>query len=108
MGKIFFGQVGKLKQDKIEEYEVLHANTWPSVRKMITECNIINYSIFRQDQLVFSYFEYIGEDYDADMAKMAANPETQRWWTYTHPCFETYSFGDAEFYADMKQIFYNE
>ena len=53
---------------------------------------------------MFSYFEYVGEDYEADMAKMAADPATQRWWTHTHPCFDTGLTGD--FYTDCEQIFY--
>lgn len=38
-----------------------------------------NYSIYK-DGFLFSYYEYIGTDYEADMAKMANDPETQRWW----------------------------
>ena len=53
-------------------------------------------------------FEYVGEDYDADMEKMAADPVTQDWWKCTHPCFETYAMDpDSEFYHDMKSIFYH-
>ena len=43
--KVYFGQIGKLKKDKIEEYETLHANTWPHIRELIRECNLVNYSI---------------------------------------------------------------
>jgi len=107
MNRVIFGQVGRLKKDMIEEYEALHANPWPQVLEMIHECNLRNYSIFREEDLVFAYFEYVGEDFDGDMEKMARDPETQRWWTHTHPCFETYNIRpDSEFYADMKQIFY--
>ena len=62
MSKIIFGQLGKLKRDKIEEYESLHANPWPDVLKTIHNCNLRNYSIFRHDDLVFAYFEYVGVD----------------------------------------------
>lgn len=31
------------------------------------------------DNLLFSYFEYVGTDYDADMAAIAADPATQEW-----------------------------
>lgn len=65
----YFGQVGKLKENKIEEYERLHRAVWPGVLKKIQECNIRNYSIFRNGTEVFSYFEYIGSDYDADMIR---------------------------------------
>ena len=35
--------------------------------------------------MLFAYFEYHGIDFDADMRKMAANPETQRWWSIMDP-----------------------
>lgn len=40
-----FGQIGKLKEEKIEEYEKLHADVWPGVLKKISECNIRNLSL---------------------------------------------------------------
>lgn len=104
---IHFGQIGKLKKDKIAEYEDLHKNCWPNIRQLITDCNIQNYSIFRYDNIVFTYFEYTGEDYESDMARMAADEENKRWWSVTDPCFERFAYADAEFCADMKQIFYN-
>ncbi len=107
MRKQIFGQIGRLKHDKIGEYKQLHANAWPGVLKTIEECHLQNYSIFLQDDLVFAYFEYTGADYEADMKKMAEDPVTQEWWTYTKPCFVPYSMGrDSEFYRDMEQIFY--
>ena len=102
MSMIRFGQIGKLKPEKIEEYIELHANTWPGVLKTITECNLKNYSIFIQGDLLFSYYEYVGEDYEA------ADPVTQDWWKCTHPCFEKYAVDPgSEFYHDMKQIFFH-
>ena len=79
-----FGELGQLKPEKIEEYCALHANPWPEVLKTITDCNLRNYSIFLQGDKVFAYFEYVGEDYEADMEKMAADPVTQDWWKCTH------------------------
>lgn len=109
MGKmVHFGQVGKLKADKIAEYDELHANCWPHIRELIRDCNLQNYSIFRYEDMVFSYYEYVGDDYDADMQKMADDAENQRWWEHTHPCFERFAYPGAEFYLDMKQIFYND
>ena len=109
MKKVIFGQVGRLKKDKIEDYEALHANPWPRVLQVIHDCNLRNYSIFRQGDLVFAYFEYIGQDFDADMEKMAQDPVTQEWWRHTKPCFVKYAIDPAsEFYHDMKPIFYYE
>ena len=109
MEKQIFGQIGRLRRDKIAEYRELHANAWPGVLKTIEDCNLQNYSIFIHDDLVFAYFEYTGEDYEKDMEKMAQDPVTQDWWTHTKPCFVKFSVGqDSEFYRDMEQIFYLE
>lgn len=107
MKKVVFGQVGRLKPEKIEEYCRLHANPWPEVLQTIRDCHLQNYSIFRHEDMVFAYFEYVGEDYESDMAKMAEDPITQQWWQHTKPCFVQYAIDPAsEFYHDMQSIFY--
>ena len=83
-----FGQIIGVKPEAIEEYERLHAAVWPEVLATIAACNIRNYSIFRHETLLFAYFEYIGEDFAADMAKMAEDPKTQEWWMHTDPLQE--------------------
>src|SRR5947207_3873711 len=77
------GQIIGLKPDQIEAYERLHAAVWPEVLAMISACNIRNYSIYRHGELLFAYFEYVGEDFTADMAAMAADPVIQEWWART-------------------------
>ena len=71
-----YGQVVRLKPEKRDEYVRHHGAVWPGVLKTIAECNIRNYSIFEHGELLFGYFEYHGNDFAADMAKMAACPET--------------------------------
>ena len=78
----------RLRPEHAEEYLRLHREVWPEVLAMITACNIRNYSIYRHGDLLFSYYEYVGEDHAADMARMAADPATQRWWQLTDPCQE--------------------
>ena len=41
--------------------------------------------IFLRQGLLFACFEYHGTDYEADMCRMAADPETQRWWELMDP-----------------------
>ncbi|TCS75028.1 L-rhamnose mutarotase [Muricomes intestini] len=102
-----FGQVGKLKANKVEEYVHLHTQVWPEVLEMIENCNIKNYSIFRAGLYVFSYYEYTGENYEKDMKQMEADLATRRWWRHTHPCFDIYAMGcDSKFFHDMESIFY--
>jgi L-rhamnose mutarotase len=106
-----YGQVIGLQPDKIDEYKRLHAAVWPDVLKMIGECNIRNYSIFLKEpeNLMFAYFEYHGTDFDADMAKMAADPTTQKWWAVCMPCqkpLETRKEG--EWWAGMEEVFHTD
>lgn len=75
-----YGQVIGIKHEKLEEYKKLHSAVWPDVLKIITQCNIMNYSIYYKNGLLFAYFEYTGSDFDTDMSKMAADPVTQLWW----------------------------
>jgi L-rhamnose mutarotase len=102
-----YGMVIKVKPEKLEEYKHLHANPWSGVLRMIHDCNIRNYSIYLQDDLLFSYFEYIGSDFQADMAKMAADPTTQEWWKLTDPCQEGLSTRQpGEWWANMEEVFH--
>lgn len=107
MQKRIFGQVGKLKDGKAEEYTRLHSHVWAEVLDMIEKCNIKNYSIFLHGLYVFSYYEYEGKDYEEDMKRMGEDPATKRWWRHTHPCFESYALSlQGEFFTDMEQVFY--
>ena len=102
-----YGSVIKVAPGRLEEYKRLHAAVWDSVKKMIKECNLQNYSIYYKDGYLFSYYEYTGNDYAADMAKMAADPETQRWWTFCEPCQQPLeSRADGEWWATMEEVFH--
>ena len=70
-----FGQVIRVKPEKLEEYKRYHANVWPEVLDKIRDCNIQNYSIYHKDGFLFAYMEYHGDDFDVDMAKMAARSQ---------------------------------
>ena len=82
-----YGMVIGVREEKLAEYKRLHAAVWPDVLKMIAACNIRNYSIYLRKlpdgkHYLFSYFEYTGKDYAADMAAMARDPRTQAWWSH--------------------------
>ena len=80
-----YSQVIKLRPEDKEEYIRYHADVWPTVLDRIEKCNIRNYSIYLHGDLLIAYFEYHGDDFDADMKLMAADPETQRWWKIMDP-----------------------
>jgi L-rhamnose mutarotase len=102
-----FGQIIRIKPEHFEAYKAYHAEVWPDVLKIITACNISNYSIFHKDGFLFAYFEYTGNDFAADMTKMSADPKTQDWWAVMNPMqqpVETRSEG--EWWATMEEIFH--
>lgn len=102
-----FGQVIGIKPEHIAEYERIHAAVWPDVLNMISQCNIRNYSIFRKDTTLFAYFEYHGSDFAADMAKMAADPQTQRWWAVCVPMQDPLpTRAEGEHWATMSEVFH--
>lgn len=107
-----YGWVIGVRDEKIEEYKRLHADVWPEVLGMIEQSNIQNYSIYlhRLDDgrtYLFSYLEYTGDDFEADMAKMAADPTTQKWWDVCKPCQEPLSdLADGQWWADMEEVFH--
>jgi L-rhamnose mutarotase len=102
-----YGMVLGIRPEKIEEYKKLHAAVWPEVLNMISQCNIKNYSIYLKDNFLFSYFEYTGDDFEADMAKMAADPATQKWWDVCKPCQKPLeSRSEGEWWAEMEEVFH--
>jgi len=103
-----------LKPEKAETYRKLHANPWPSVNAKLKECNIRNYSIYEREIngkiYLFSYLEYTGKDFEADMKKMAADPETQRWWKETDPCQSPLpdALKAGKTWSDTKELYHLE
>jgi L-rhamnose mutarotase len=103
------GQILGLKAEAVKEYVRVHADVWPEILAMIAACNIKNYSIYLKEpeNLIFAYYEYHGTDYAADMAKMAADPKTQEWWSVCMPMqqpLETRKEG--EWWAMMEEVFH--
>ena len=102
-----YGMVIRVRPEKLEEYTRLHAAAWPGVLDMIRKCNIRNYSIYHKDGYLFSYFEYHGEDFAADMKKMAVDANTQAWWKLTDPCQEPLDTRlPGEWWASMEEFFH--
>ena len=101
------GWVIKVKPEKLDYYKELHANPWPEINAKLKDANIQNYSIYYRDGLLFSYLEYTGSDFDADMKKMAADSLTNEWWKLTNPCQEPVeSAGEGVWWADLEEVYH--
>ncbi|HET7623753.1 MAG TPA: L-rhamnose mutarotase [Verrucomicrobiae bacterium] len=107
-----YGSVIGVRREKLDEYRKLHAAVWPDVLRMIHRCNIRNYSIYLrklpdENYYLFSYFEYVGGDFAADMAIMAADPTTQKWWDVCKPCqIPLDDRAPGEWWAGMEEVFH--
>jgi len=104
-----FGSLIKLKPEYEERYIILHKHTFPGVLARIHKSNIRNYSIFLRDGLLFSYFEYTGNDYEKDMARIGQDAVTQEWWKLTDPMQEPLGTRkEGEWWASIEEIFHWE
>ncbi|MCG8510232.1 MAG: L-rhamnose mutarotase [Rhodospirillales bacterium] len=109
-----YGMVIGLKQDQVDAYKELHADAWPGVLRRIDRSNIRNFSIWLaevrpQEHLLFAYFEYDGDDFEADMAAMADDETTLRWWKLTDLMQNPVLTAQPdEHWLMMEEIFYHD
>lgn len=109
-----YGMVIGLRAKDYEEYKREHAAVWPGVLATIESCNMRNYTIYYMpgpvsgaDGLLFGNYEYHGTDHPADMAKMAADPETQRWWRLMVPMQKRLDgTPEGEFWMPLEEVFH--
>jgi len=103
----------KLRPEHYDAYKEVHANVWPEVLETIRRANICNYSIYHHDGLLFSYFEYIGDDFEADIASIADDPKTREWWQITDPMQESVIPGatgsaDGPWWLEVEELFHTD
>lgn len=80
-----YGMILGLPPEHYDEYKRYHAAVWPEVLATIQRCHIRNYTIYHHAGTLFASYEYHGTDHHADMAIMAQDPATQRWWKIMMP-----------------------
>lgn len=103
------GHVIGIRAEHIAEYKRLHAAVWPEVLARLRASNITNYSIFLREpeNLMFSYWEYVGTDFAADDAAIAADPVTQRWWALCGPMQAPLDTrAEGEWWAATEEVFH--
>jgi len=103
------GMVIGVAPERVADYKRLHAAVWPGVLERIAASGIRNYTIYLREpeNLLFASWEYHGNDLAADMAAIAADAQTQRWWTFTDPCQRPLaSRAPGEHWAAMEEVFH--
>jgi L-rhamnose mutarotase len=104
------GMVVGIRPEKIDQYKALHADDNPGVRDLLTKYNMHNFSIFMHEidgkYYEFGYYEYTGDDFEADMAKLDAEPRNKQWLEICDPMQVPLKGYDS--WAVMEQVYYNE
>ena len=104
-----FASVTRVRPEKLEQYKELHDKPWAGVLETLKKAGIQNYSIYLHDDLLFSYLEYHGSDWQAAQQMIAADPITQDWWKLTDPCQNPLpSAKSGEMWSGMEPIFLME
>jgi L-rhamnose mutarotase len=84
------GSVIELLPEKEATYRRLHRDAFPEVLNTLDAAGLRNYNIFVAEiagkKLLFSFFEFHGEDLEVAQRQIADCPHTQRWWELTDPC----------------------
>jgi len=108
-----FGQLARVRPEKIDDYKRLHAQIWPDVARGLTENQLHNYSIWLQElapgeHYLFGCFEYTGDDFDADMARMNEDAMVQKWEQAAgDECLLKVSPDDEYWWVDLEEIFHD-
>ena len=104
------GMVIGLKEDQIEEYKRIHADDHAGVRDLLTKYHLHNFSIYLQEidgkYYEFGYYEYTGKDFEADMAKLAAEPRNKEWLEICDPMQIPLEGHDS--WAEMELVYRND
>ena len=70
-----------LKPRRVEEVLILYKNCWLEVLEALENANIRNFSIYAQKEanLLVSYWEYHGTNYEHDYRVLSMQPSMKRW-----------------------------
>jgi L-rhamnose mutarotase len=101
----------KIDSSRIKEYRSLHADSNPGVRDLLSKYHIKNFSIFMTKlddgyYYEFGYYEYTGDNYEADMAALDAEPRNKSWLEMCDP-MQIPLKGETS-WKKMEQLYFNK
>ena len=103
------GMVVGLNPADMTEYKRLHADEHAGVRDLLNKYHMHNFSIFLHQidgkWYEFGYYEYTGDDFEGDMARMNAEPRIEEWLKVCDP-MQSPLPGEKS-WVTMEQVYYN-
>lgn len=105
------GMVIGINPDQITAYKALHAASNPGVRDLLSEYHMKNFSIYLQqlddgNYYLFGYYEYDGNDYNGDMARLSAEKRNSEWLSVTDPMQKP--LRGQKSWTQMEEVYHNE
>ena len=105
------GMVIKIDSTRIAEYLALHADSNPGVRDLLVKYHLRNFSIFMTqlddgNYYEFGYYEYTGNNFEADMASLDAEPRNKDWLKICDP-MQIPLKGETS-WKKMEQVYFNK
>ena len=103
------GMVVGLKRDMEAKYREVHADSHPGVRDLLSEYGMQNFSIFLTEidgeLYEFGYYEYVGDDFEKDMAEMDKEPRTIEWLKMCDPMQQP--LPGEKSWRQMERVYFN-
>ena len=104
------GMVIGIQEERIAEYRNVHADDHPGVRDLLGTANMHNFSIFIKQfpdgkYYLFGYYEYTGEDFETDMARLSDEKRNKEWLSMTNPMVVPFP-GDSA-WSIMDKLYFN-
>jgi L-rhamnose mutarotase len=103
------GMVVGLKRDMEAKYRELHADGHPGVRDLLSKYGMQNFSIFLTEidgkLYEFGYYEYVGDDFEKDMAAMDKEPRTVEWLKMCDPMQQP--LPGEKSWRQMERVYFN-
>ena len=109
-----FGTVVGVRPRMVDSYVLIHKYTWPEVLQKIYEGNLREFSIYLYEladkYYIFGYYEYVGDDFQADMAMVDNDPATKAWIKFTDEGCQLPipTRAEGEWWAVMEEIFHSD
>lgn len=96
----------RVRPDKLEDYQRLHAEIWPELLEELGRAGFRNYSLWlRPDGLEFGYLEC--ENWEAACAYLATNEVHHRWQVFMQEYLESpVDGGSGQPIEMLKEVFY--
>lgn len=99
-----FAWRGRIKEGKIAEYEKRHDEIWPEMKEVLKAAGICNYSIWRDGQDLFGYYECEKGVQYAEKTQ-AESPVVDKWNVYMEDILELVMDPVTGAQPKMKQVF---